>query len=118
MKTVALAVCALAMAADSLAGDLRDPMRPPQPRAAQHGLPSGAPVVAALFIGPARRAAIVNGRLVHEGDTLGDVTIVALLADGIRYQRGGALHEQRLLASESRFKKPAASLARVANGGS
>jgi hypothetical protein len=118
MNVIAPIVCALAMAATSLAGELPDPMRPPQQRTVQHGVAPGAPVVSALFIGATRRAAIVNGRLVHEGDTVGRFTIVALLADGIRYQSGGALHEQRLLANDLHVKKPAASVARLANGGS
>ncbi len=100
------------------AGEIRDPMRPPQRNAAQPAAVAATLVVSALFIGPTRRAAIVNGRLVHEGDTLGSFTIVALLDDGIRYRSRGVLYEQRLLANELHFKKPAASVARLANGGS
>jgi len=104
--------------AAALAGEMRDPMRPPQRNGAPSVAAATTPVVSALFIGPTRRAAIVNGRLVHEGDTLGAFTIVALLDDGIRYQSHGVVHEQRLLANELQVKKPAANLARLANGGS
>lgn len=100
------------------AGELRDPMRPPQRNGAPVLAAPATPVVSALFIGPQRRAAIVNGRLVHEGDTVGGFVIVALLADGIRYQSHGELHEQRLVANALQIKKPAASVARLANGGS
>ena len=117
MKTLLFVLLGCAVASGH-SGELRDPMRPPQHNLAQRAAVAATPVVSALFIGPTRRAAIVNGRLVHEGDTLGAFTIVALLDDGIRYQSRGVLHEQRLLARELQFKKPAASVARLANGGS
>jgi hypothetical protein len=94
------------------------PMRPPQRALTQRGGKAGAPVVSAVFIGATHRAAIVNGRLVHEGDRLGPYTIVALLDDGIRYQVRGLVREQRLVATDSHIKKPAASMARLVNGGS
>lgn len=111
-----LLACCTAVAVPG--GELRDPMRPPQRNAAPMASAPATPVVSALFIGPQRRAAIVNGRLVHEGDTVGGFTVVALLVDGIRYQSHGEVHVQRLLASELQVKKPAASVARLANGGS
>ncbi len=117
MKTL-LSVLMFCAGASALAGELRDPMRPPQRNATPSASAPTTPVVSALFIGPTRRAAIVNGRLVHEGDTLGAFTIVALLDDGIRYQSHGVVHEQRLLANELQVKKPAANVARLANGGS
>ena len=113
-----LALMLSCAAAASQAGESRDPMRPPQRSAALPAAAAATLVVSALFISPTRRTAIVNGRLVHEGDTLGAFTIVALLGDGIRYQSHGELHEQRLLAKELQFKKPAANVARLANGGS
>jgi hypothetical protein len=118
MKTLLLVMLCCAASAGGRAGEIRDPMRPPQRNVAQRAAAAAVPVLSALFIGPGRRAAIVNGRLVHEGDTLGAYTIVALLDNGIRYQSRGVLHEQHLLASELHFKKPAASVARLANGGS
>lgn len=99
------------------AAEMRDPMRPPQRAVARSGAVAGLPVVSAVFIGARHRAAIVNGRLVHVGDRLGAYTIVALLDDGIRYQNGGVVREQRLVASDLHVKKPA-SVARLVNGGS
>jgi hypothetical protein len=118
MKRVLLIMLCMTPSLAGLAAEIRDPMRPPQRSSAHRGVAAGVPVVSALFIGATRRAAIVDGRLVHEGDTLGAGTIVALLDDGIRYQSGGVLHELHLLASDLHFKKPAATVARLANGGS
>jgi len=118
MKRLLLGIVGAALCSAGLAGEVRDPMRPPQRNAAHQAVVDSTPVLSALFISPTRRAAIVNGRLVHEGDSLGEYTIVALLDDGIRYQRRGELHEQHLLANELHVKKPAASVARLANGGS
>ena len=118
MKRLLLGMMGCGLCAAGLAGEVRDPMRPPQRSAVHQAVAAGTPVLSALFIGATRRAAIVNGRLVHEGDTLGEYTIVALLDDGIRYQHHGELHEQHLLANELHVKKPAASVARLANGGS
>lgn len=118
MRRLLLAMMSCGLWAVGLAAEVRDPMRPPERRVGHQAVTTGAPVLSALFIGATRRAAIVNGRLVHEGDRLGDYTIVALLDDGIRYQSRGELHEQHLLANELHVKKPAASVARAANGGS
>jgi len=114
------ALCMLVLACAALgsgATELRDPMRPPQRAVARSSAVAGLPVVSAVFIGAKHRAAIVNGRLVHVGDRLGAYTIVALLDDGIRYQNGGVVREQRLVASDLHVKKPA-SVARLVNGGS
>jgi hypothetical protein len=118
MKALCLALVGCAALNICFAEDLRDPMRPPQRALTQRGGKAGAPVVSAVFIGATHRAAIVNGRLVHEGDRLGPYTIVALLDDGIRYQSRGVVREQRLVATGSRIKRPAAGVARLANGGS
>jgi hypothetical protein len=118
MKALWLFLLGCAALNTCIAGELRDPMRPPQRALKPHGGAAGAPVVSALFIGATHRAAIVNGRLVHEGDRLGAYTIVAVLDDGIRYQSRGVEREQRLVATDSHIKKPAASVARLVNGGS
>ncbi len=117
MKSLCLLVLACAVFGTG-ATELRDPMRPPQRAAARSGAVVGLPVVSAVFIGATHRAAIVNGRLVHAGDRVGAYTIVALLDDGIRYQSGTVVREQRLLANDLHVKKPAASVARLVNGGS
>ena len=117
MKALCLLVLACTVPGSG-ATELRDPMRPPQRAVARNGAVAGAPVVSAMFIGATHRAAIVNGKLVHAGDRLGAYTIVALLADGIRYQSGSIVREQRLVASDLHVKKPTASVARLVNGGS
>ena len=118
MKLLCLLVLGYVVLDTGSAAELRDPMRPPQRAVAQRGVTVGAPVVSAVFIGATHRAAIVNGRLVHEGDRIGAYTIVTLLDDGIRYQSRGVLSEQHLLAADLHFKKPATSAVRLANGGS
>jgi len=118
MKALCLVLFGCAALTTGRAEELRDPMRPPQRAVTQRGGVAGAPVVSAVFIGATHRAAIVNGRLVHEGDRLGAYTIVALLDDGIRYQSHGVVREQRLLATKLHIKKAAVSVARLVNGGS
>jgi len=78
-----LGVCACARGAD-----LQDPMRPPG-RA-----PAARPAAAATIrlegvISGATRVAIVNGRVVAAGEVVNGATILEILADGVRFTRGG-----------------------------
>ncbi len=103
----------------SLAGaeGLRDPTRPPQPRAAARAVVRNQmPAVSAIFTRGTDRKAIVDGRLVKAGDAIGGGRIEAVSADGIRWVRKGIAHELRMNAAAANFKKPAAGAPRVANG--
>lgn len=85
----------------------RDPMRPPQV-ATSHGGSRVAPepVLTAVMGTAASRVAIVNGRVVRDGDTVDGARIVAVFDDGIRYIRGGTTRELRLPRGAA-VKRPA-----------
>jgi len=86
---------------------LRDPMRPPLPASVMRSAPRDTiPVLSAVFSSARSRAAIVNGRLVHAGDTLGPFTIEAVLETGIRYQFAGDSFQLQLPKLDTTFKKP------------
>jgi hypothetical protein len=106
-------LCAAAVAAQA---DVRDPMRPPLPAAARAATRNAEPVVTAVFIAAGHRTAIVDGRVVHAGDSVRGSAIDAVLDDGIRYHRAGSVHELHLAPTELQVKKPAATPARVARG--
>jgi MSHA biogenesis protein MshK len=77
----------------SAATVLPDPTRPPLPAAAAPapGLPEapGAYAVASIIVGPGRRIALVNGRQVHEGSTVGGARVVQIDRDGVVLDVGG-----------------------------
>jgi hypothetical protein len=89
-----LSICALVVT--TAQAGIRDPMRPPLPAASRAQVHIEEPVVTAVFIGSERRAAIVNGQLVHEGDRIGICTIEAVLEDGIRCRHGEGTREFHL----------------------
>jgi hypothetical protein len=99
------------------AADVRDPMRPPAPAAAAHTAPAEAdPAVTAIFYAGEHRAAILGGRLVHAGDTVGRCVIEAVLEDGVRCRGSAIPRELHLPLAGIQVKTPAATSARVANG--
>lgn len=73
----------------------RDPMRPPGTTASAR--PRG-PVALKLegVISGSVRVAIVNGRLVREGDEIAGARILEVLHDGVRYSRGGQVQSLSL----------------------
>ena len=108
-------VCLTALlACGAQAQAARDPMRPP-----------GSAVAAARARGPATlklegvfwspaRVAIVNGRLVREGDEIAGAKILEVLHDGVRYSRGGQIQSlvlpgARALSSVRMARSPEAS---------
>jgi hypothetical protein len=109
-----LAACALTTA---VADPLRDPTRPPQAAGARAAPQEQAPVLSAVFTAGDRRSAIVNGRLVRAGDSVGAFTIEDVLADGVRYRRAGSVRDLHLPHAADTVKKPAAGPARAAIGG-
>jgi hypothetical protein len=113
-----LAAAVLATAtATATADPLRDPTRPPQLAGAHAAPQEQAPVLSAVFTAGARRSAIVNGRLVRAGDTVGAFTIEDILVDGVRYRRAGSVRDLHLPHAADTVKKPAAGPARAAIGG-
>ena len=86
---------------------LPDPTRPATfgaaPRAAAKA-PSYS--VSSVVIGSDRRLAVVNGKTVSEGDRVDGARVVAVLAGGVRLQRGGREFTVELLPR--RFKRRSA----------
>jgi hypothetical protein len=111
-----LPLAALWLTTAAPADVLRDPTRPPQPAARARAEESG-PALTAVFSAGNRRSAIVNGRLVKAGDTVGGYSIEDVLADGVRYRLGGSVRELHLPKPADTVKKPAAGPAREASGG-
>jgi len=108
----ALALAGIGVARADGAGD---PMRPPVTESRGEAR-EAAPVLSAVLTFNGVRSAIFNGHLVHDGATVGNYTVEAVLADGVRVRRGGVVQELHLPRPESSVKKPAAESERVASG--
>ncbi|HEU4485773.1 MAG TPA: hypothetical protein VFR96_09830 [Povalibacter sp.] len=85
----------MAVATTSRADTLRDPTQPANVRSAPETM-AGALKVEAIFLSGERRVAIVNGRLLRQGERLGGAVIDEIHADSIRYTRDGVSHVARL----------------------
>lgn len=90
MTSLAMLLLLFAMAPEVVLADeaLRDPTRPYSPvkgvRASSPGF-----VVNAIIISPQRRVAIVNGRRVAVGGSLGGATVIAIEKDHLILETGG-----------------------------
>ena len=78
-----------------------DPMRPANaPRVAAGPTRSAAPAVGprltAVFLNGVRRIAVVDGRVVREGDRLSDGVVAEISADSVRVQRAAQMHTLKL----------------------
>jgi hypothetical protein len=71
------------------AGSLEDPTRPYAPYHTSGRRVISEYTVTAVLNSPTRRVAIVNGLVVAAGTRIGEVTILEVLPDGVRYQRAG-----------------------------
>ena len=100
----------------ALAEPLRDPTRPPPAGGAHATVQEAPPVLTAVFAAGVRRSAIFNGQLVRAGDTVGGYAIEDVLADGVRYRHGGAVHELHLPRPADTVKKPTTAPARGSGG--
>jgi hypothetical protein len=91
------------------ADSLTDPMRPAN-LPARSGVVSdtAAARVTAVFLANGRRVAVLDGRVVKQGDRFGDLTIQEVLADGVRYSRGGRSEIARLPRQDARVRRSAA----------
>ena len=76
-----------------------------------------APVLTAVFSAGERHSAIINGRLVKAGDSVGAYRIEDVLADGVRYRHAGTVRDLHLPHPADSVKKPATVPARGAIGG-
>jgi hypothetical protein len=84
----AVSLLLLTMAA-AQAGELQDPMRPPGSTPVAVRASGPAAIRLEGVISGAARVAIVNGRVVRTGDVVAGATILEVMADGVRYTRGG-----------------------------
>jgi hypothetical protein len=107
--------CALACAPLAAADGLRDPTRPPEPKAQRSGVHESAPVLSAIIGSDAGRIAIFNGHLVRSGGSVGSYSIEAVFVDGVRYRFAGRTYELYLPHAEI-FKRSSTSPVRVAGG--
>ena len=119
MKRLTLVILTLLTAGAARADGLRDPMQPPRPAVvAGRGAAAveAGPTVTAVFSSSTGRNAIFNDRLVKAGDTAGAYVIEAVLDDGVRYRRGGSVHEAHLPRVDASFKKAVHPIPRAASG--
>lgn len=60
-----------------------------------------------------RLVAIIDGRVVHVGERIADVTIEEITVDAVRYSRGGHDHTVRILRTTLQVRRPDTSQARL-----
>ena len=98
----------------AVAGELRDPTRPPLAFVA--GRHEAAPVLSAVMSTGRWRGAIFNGEFVRSGGSVDGYTIEAVLVDGVRYRHAGRTTELHLPQALNMIKKPASLPARATSG--
>lgn len=96
-----LALMALGITTSN-AESLRDPMQPANVSAP--ATPADALRLEAILGNEGSRVAIVNGRLVREGERVGSARIDAILANEVRYTRDGSSKALRLPSSPMRVR--------------
>ena len=94
----------LVAAAAALAGSLADPTRPYLPNRTRAGRVPAEFSVSAVLNSPTRRVAIVNGVVVQAGGHVGAAKILEILADGVRYERGGRQFTIRIAPLAARVR--------------
>jgi len=106
---VLCAVCAAARTAAS-AEPLDDPTRPSNARSAAELRPPEQRELRleGIFRRDERYIAIVDGRIVHEGERIANATIEAITADAVRYSRDGHDHTARLAKTTLKVQQPSA----------
>lgn len=71
------------------AARLADPTRPPSAVTSQTAASASHWLVSSILFSPQRRVAVVNGRLVAEGDVVEGATVVAIDSDTVVLRRHG-----------------------------
>ncbi len=89
LKRSATLLAAVLAASTAEAGALTDPTQPYGAKHVGGATLLVAVTVSAVLSSATRRVAIVNGLVVQAGSRVGEVKIVEVLADGVRYQRRG-----------------------------
>ncbi len=91
-------------AVGAAAAELADPTRPTRTLPATPGSPQAAAAlrVSAIFISGERRIAVVNGRSVRVGETIGGATVRRIERDRVSFLRGGRTFSVTLLSASAR----------------
>lgn len=97
----------LALGAVVQAETLQDPTRPATVKAVAQSVEPGALQLEAVMGSGARRIAIVNGKVVREGDRVGAAVIEAIGSDFIRYTRNGRSETARIAKNNLRVRQSA-----------
>jgi MSHA biogenesis protein MshK len=97
----------LALGAVAHAETLQDPTRPATVKAVARSVEPGALQLEAIMGSGARRVAIVNGKVVREGDRIGAAVIDAIDSDSIRYTRNGRSETARIVKHSLRVRQSA-----------
>lgn len=94
-------VCAALFSLSAGAGELADPMEPPEYRDREKPVAKKPPTVhytlTSTFIAPERRVAIINGRRVSEGDWVGGARVVEIQPSSVRLVRRGRAYRLSLV---------------------
>lgn len=68
---------------------LEDPTRPPEKRAPASAVSVAAPRLTSILVGPDRRLAMINNRIMVEGERVGGVVLEKIDADAVVVRTGG-----------------------------
>lgn len=95
----------LALGAVVHAETLQDPTRPATVKAVAQSVEPAALQIEAIMGSGERRIAIVNGKVVREGDRVGAALIEAIGSDSIRYTRNGRSETARIVKNSLRVRQ-------------
>ena len=65
-------------------------------------------LLSAVLFSDDRRVAVIDGRVLREGDRVGDAVVTEIFADGVKLARGGHVQVMRLPKSVASIKLNAA----------
>lgn len=99
-------VCVAATITTAHADALVDPMRPASVQEKAH-VSTGALKVSAIFRSGKRRIAIIDGKAVGEGDSIGNAIIDSIGIDEVQYTRAGRREAARLATETLQVRTPA-----------
>lgn len=111
MKSL-MVMLAVVLAPLASADELRDPTRPPVSAHRDAGPTEPLPVLSAVMGSGGNRVAIVNGRVVRSGDSVGTYLIQSVFEDGVRYRHAG-VNRELYLPKIASFKRPSTAAAKA-----
>ena len=101
MRRLLTMLVLLMLAAPAFADGFRDPMRPIGAAPAPSQVARARPFKLEGIFNGATRVAIVNGRVVHEGDSVNGAVVTQILADSVVLSRAGRLTTLKLPGSDA-----------------